>query len=85
MAILTTKMDTAQATIKDLSNKFDAKPDQLMYFIVGGVIVEAGFGLYLKERNWKRMQPKVMLASLDDTAPTSEQHPIPSGNQGHAK
>ena len=69
MGILGTKIDTVQAAIKDLSKKVDTdikdlarkvdlKFDRLMYLVVGGVVVEAGFDLYINERNWARTQQK---------------------------
>ena len=58
-------MDTVQAAIKDLGadikglgKKVDSKFDRLMYLVVGGVVVKAGFDLYVNERNWARTQQK---------------------------
>ena len=53
-----TKMDTVQADIRDLSKKVDSKFDRLMFLVVGGVVVKAGFDLYVNERNWERTQRK---------------------------
>ena len=58
MGISGTKMDTVQAAIKDLSRdtkdlskKIDSGFDRLMYLIVGGEVVKAGFDLYISEGN----------------------------------
>jgi len=46
------------ADVKDLGKKVDSKFDRLMYLVVGGVVVKAGFDLYVNERNWERTQQK---------------------------
>ena len=52
VGIWNVKMDTAQGIVKEVAKK----ADRLLYFIIGGVILQGGFDLFRDERNWKRLK-----------------------------
>lgn len=61
MGTLNVKIDTIQEATKilsrdtrDLGEKLGLGFDRLMYLAVGGIVVKAGFDLYINERNRAR-------------------------------
>ena len=52
------KLDVVSRDINNLDKKVDSGFDRLIFLVVGGVVMKAGFDLYINKRNWNRVREK---------------------------